>query len=559
MPQNASTKGILLPILTLAGLLLSIYFLATWLPSENLKLGQGYLEELEEGWQILSPGSDGQAVSLPLQLPAAPHEAVVVRYRFSKAYPDGMNLRLRASMQDLRVYLDDALLFSAQLPASGRLSAPPASVWHFVPLPDQLAGKSLTLEISSPTGNFAGLVNEVTIGTGDALLWDLLNQNRVNLLVVLFLLCFGLLAILANVILRQLPDARLFYLGLFALSVAVWQFSEARLMQLISGNRFILGSISYLVLAISPIPLLLYLRVAVIPRYKKLFAGLAAGFASCFVLILLLQLGGLVFFIESALLTNALLLGVVTLILVLLLYDMIKHKNRLARGFLQASSALLVTIVIETVLFFSGKYETISLYSRVGIVIFFLILAASSVRSINSMLQQEEETRLLSRLAFVDALSGAANRLAFERDMEKRNTTQTAFMLLMMDINNLKGINDQHGHQSGDQAVKLCYAAINAALGDQGVCYRIGGDEFACISDQTDPAFGTDLADRVKQELAVRNADLPFLLDIAIGHAVYPAGKSDTLNDFINLVDHLMYQDKMHMKKNRQPQQATDS
>lgn len=53
--------------------------------------------------------------------------------------------------------------------------------------------------------------------------------------------------------------------------------------------------------------------------------------------------------------------------------------------------------------------------------------------------------------------------------------------LILFDLDDLKKINDTHGHAVGDEAIKKAFDILNEIFKDYGECYRIGGDEFACL------------------------------------------------------------------------------
>lgn len=77
-----------------------------------------------------------------------------------------------------------------------------------------------------------------------------------------------------------------------------------------------------------------------------------------------------------------------------------------------------------------------------------------------------------------DALTGCGNRLALSRDL--RDLDAKGFLALL-DLNEFKMLNDQYGHESGDQVLRAVTSSIADFLGDQGRVYRLAGDEFAVL------------------------------------------------------------------------------
>jgi diguanylate cyclase (GGDEF)-like protein/putative nucleotidyltransferase with HDIG domain len=95
------------------------------------------------------------------------------------------------------------------------------------------------------------------------------------------------------------------------------------------------------------------------------------------------------------------------------------------------------------------------------------------------------EIERLTRAVRLDALTGLANRRAFEDDLakliEERNATGKPFSLLAFDLDGLKQINDAVGHAAGDSYIRGVADCLRDGVGASGTVYRTGGDEFAAI------------------------------------------------------------------------------
>ncbi len=87
-----------------------------------------------------------------------------------------------------------------------------------------------------------------------------------------------------------------------------------------------------------------------------------------------------------------------------------------------------------------------------------------------------------SILGFIDPLTQIPNRKAFERDKNRINDNCS---LVMIDIDNLKSINDNNGHLFGDRVLKRLANTLSRVVKPYGNAYRIGGDEFLLIVSQS--------------------------------------------------------------------------
>ena len=148
----------------------------------------------------------------------------------------------------------------------------------------------------------------------------------------------------------------------------------------------------------------------------------------------------------------------------------------------------------------------------------------------------------LRELATRDALSGLLNRRAFlERstalfDHCRRHGQPCA--VLMIDIDHFKRINDRHGHQMGDVAIRTCADAIGHALRDADLLGRLGGEEFAVLLPHATADSATVVAERIRAAMArmdlmsPQGQPLSFTISIGVAEmAAHHAGIEPLLVD----------------------------
>ena len=116
-----------------------------------------------------------------------------------------------------------------------------------------------------------------------------------------------------------------------------------------------------------------------------------------------------------------------------------------------------------------------------------------------------------NRLATVDPLTGLRTRPylfhALDRELARSQRTGRAFCILMIDMDDLKGINDRLGHLAGDRALRLVGDVVRDGIRRIDTGARFGGDEFIVLLPETDPTGGWVLAEKVRQGVA--SAGLP--------------------------------------------------
>jgi diguanylate cyclase (GGDEF)-like protein len=155
--------------------------------------------------------------------------------------------------------------------------------------------------------------------------------------------------------------------------------------------------------------------------------------------------------------------------------------------------------------------------------------------------------RELMDVASTDALTSCLNRRAFtalvdgylER-VEKEAIRPGA--LLVLDVDHFKAVNDNFGHDRGDEALKLIASTIRAAVRDIDLVGRLGGEEFAVFLPSTDPSRTAIVADRIRA--AVGAADFApdghsYRLSISVGGATF--AQRTTFSDLYRTADERLY------------------
>lgn len=120
--------------------------------------------------------------------------------------------------------------------------------------------------------------------------------------------------------------------------------------------------------------------------------------------------------------------------------------------------------------------------------------------------ERKQFEQQLTDLANLDFLTGVPNRRHFielaELEWARVKRYGAALTLAMMDIDHFKSVNDQHGHQAGDQVLRQVAATCRRTLRETDVIGRIGGEEFAILFPETDAAAACEVAERLRSAVA---------------------------------------------------------
>jgi diguanylate cyclase (GGDEF)-like protein len=141
-----------------------------------------------------------------------------------------------------------------------------------------------------------------------------------------------------------------------------------------------------------------------------------------------------------------------------------------------------------------------------------------------------DRARQHTKEARTDYLTGLANRPEFERAIDRAVAAserhKRRLALMMIDLDNLKQINDEHGHHVGDEAIRVLAHELQRAVRATDTCGRLGGDEFGVAMPDADEHHAAEVAARVRHALEYLNraAKLPVRVDFSIGITAWKPG-----------------------------------
>jgi two-component system, cell cycle response regulator len=168
-------------------------------------------------------------------------------------------------------------------------------------------------------------------------------------------------------------------------------------------------------------------------------------------------------------------------------------------------------------------------------------------RTIRHSIERHQLIMQLKKMSLHDPLTGLFNRRYVVEKIEelislgKRN--KAAFSLCLIDLDNLKHINDNYGHNTGDNAIKTIAEALQESTRQTDTCARYAGDEFLTVFPNSDAEDVELYVERVKKSLVKKKVKgLDYKISASYGIAYY--SQSDSVTEIIERADQSLYKNK---------------
>ncbi|MCG5054816.1 MAG: GGDEF domain-containing protein [Myxococcales bacterium] len=174
----------------------------------------------------------------------------------------------------------------------------------------------------------------------------------------------------------------------------------------------------------------------------------------------------------------------------------------------------------------------------------------------NRALREElAQLRAFRKLAYRDPLTGLWNRRYFDERLAEeisrgRRKLDYRFSILLVDVNDLKLVNDNDGHAAGDALLRWVSRFLQSATRAHDLVCRLGGDEFGILLPDCSPLQAHAVQARLREALAAENERHTRAVGMSLGTATCPDGGPDP-EALLRAADAAMYADKRRQKAGR--------
>lgn len=201
-----------------------------------------------------------------------------------------------------------------------------------------------------------------------------------------------------------------------------------------------------------------------------------------------------------------------------------------------------VVFVIACVITKTGATRDLDIFNAVTFCFLGILM---NYYMVNTRIYLFLTSRKVQVSSVTDELTGLKNRKAYEADMQafREDGLARGFVYVVMDVNGLKKVNDDKGHDAGDELLRGAADCIRNAFSNYGTVYRVGGDEFVAMIHATDEEVES-IRKRFDEEQHNWSSSLVEELAVSVGFAGAEEFPEKDISELAKAADKRMYEDK---------------
>lgn len=420
------------------------------------------------------------------------------------------------------VYLDNKFLYSRYTDASADKSFVGVG-YSAIPLPQDYAGKRLSIKLTVLENETKADISNPIVGEFSDLYRYLLHSALYPLLTGCFLIIFGVVFLIISLLffIRSSGVSNQIFFSLLNTILGGWMLTSFNILDFLipSGVSTTMEFICMYLMS----PCLYMIVLDLHKRHNNIVThvmGIATvGFSAFFIIMHFLNIVHINHFQIPY--------YVIAFVGILLLftYDYIDIKDKSATISLKTSMLGLTVLTISLILYavvaitkrMADYRQSVVLIALIptGALFFTMMQLLNYFIFITHSFAKKQEYAALTKIAYIDNLTGLPNRVSCDEKMHELNNSESDFCVVSLDLNGLKEVNDNSGHPAGDRLLKSFAATLAAVFNGTGSCHRTGGDEFIVLIDSIESDKLDSLLKTLDEKLLELDKE-----DVEINHSV---------------------------------------
>ncbi len=432
---------------------------------------------------------------------------------------------------------------------------------RFVHLENSYKGKELSIVLTVAEERAFAALKPFWVSDWQDCYRIIMTENRVPLLLGVFLLVFGVIMSLLLTI-AMVYDSRfwyIFFVSIFSLCMGLWTICYNDVMVIFSIPPYTVTLIENMSLLFAPLAIVghmyVYVRQIGNKKISIIYNILLISQLISTVVTIILHMFDIIHSAESlnyhyvSYMFLAVFFG-------FLLIESARKNKKYRTVYYIGMSLVSITVLYELISYAINRYLGYSAFlvkgiSAFGIIAFISVILLDLYHDILLRQMETKEKELLLKRAYTDELTQVHNRSYCSEYMEHLQTEHIKeYTVVSLDINNLKDTNDKYGHYAGDLLIKSAADKLSEAFSGKGIIGRMGGDEFIAIIPCADKKLIESMISHFKEMVDDENKANPDAqLSVAYGYALSTEFENAEVALVYKKADDRMYETKRRMKQ----------
>lgn len=441
------------------------------------------------------------------------------------------------------VYYGDELVYALEAGENNKIGKSISSNWVIVPIHSQDIGKEITVVLMPLFKSVIHQKVDFQIGSYFTGIYSQLKSDLPLLFLSAMCICLGIFIIAIHLyfFLRMKNFSRdTFFLGVAAIILGLWRITDAKSSSLIFvENPMVLGYITIGSLFLCCTPLILFINASFSNKKHTSLLWLAIITSLVSVLVLVLQLSGVAEFKQMLELSHITMIVSIIIVIIMSIVSRRERKTYAAEKNWKYFFILFAGVFLDIFSFYITKSSSGIMFTLIAFMIYVLIMFIKSLILTTQRAYTDVRTGLLNKAHWNDLISILAPR-----------AENTGFV--MIDMNALKRVNDQYGHEAGDRIIYHFSNILRNTFPSSCLISHWGGDEFSIMTLNIKKEELEFYLSLLKEQVEKHNdaiSDPP--IHYAVGYALSEE-EGETRNELLlDIADQRMYENKKNWYKSQ--------
>lgn len=434
------------------------------------------------------------------------------------------------------VYYGDELVYSLSAEDDNRIGESVSSNWVIVPIHREDIGKEVTVVVTPLFESMVGYRVRFQLGSYFSSIYNRLKEDLPQLFISFLCIFLGLVIICAYIYFAfrmKTINWDIFFLGSFSLVLGMWRITDAQSSALLfSENPMALGYITIGSLFLCCTPLLLLMCTLFSRKKQSVLLLISIVITLTSITVLILQLFGIAEFKQMLSVSHFMMVIAAGTVLIMSMFSKKSDASSAAQKTSRYFYIVAIGIIIDLLSYYITKSSSDVIFTIIAFVVYTLIVFMINIIS-------------TTQKAFIDTQTGLYNKNRWNEIIASNASKAAAAGFIIVDINALKWVNDNFGHEAGDRLIFHFANILRNVFPSSCTISHWGGDEFAVMTLNMKKDKIEFYLKALEEQVSKHNdatSDPP--IRYSAGYALSLDHPNFDTSALINLADKRMYENK---------------